>query len=328
MKRLVSLGMFLLLLTAICLGSETEKDVPWRAQAEIARRGKMVERVDGYQDAGDPVDAISAALQPPADDSHKWYFTLVTTQNCRYCDMLRRDFEQDPKLQGWVNTKDYTKSWAHFQVVQIEDQSQTWRFKDFRPTSFPTLIVQPPLNNSWGDPHTIVYVRQGYLKPADLDSAIRGAIQQYATKTFPRHMAWSAKEGGASDSGFQQGGEVKEAGGWTPPVTPPMPLPQVPNYPAYPNLPQEYPPPQPQQPQPSVGGLLSQLLAGFLGGQVTGNFLLIGILGWQLYRGFAKTKGIPLVVDDATAAQLIQLLKSLQQAPQQTQAPSRPVSLG
>lgn len=173
-----------------------------------------------------------------------------------------------------------------------------------------------------GDPHTIVYVCQGYLKPADLDTAIRGAIQQYAAKTFPRHMAWSAKAGGASDSGFQQGGEVKETGGWTPPVTPPLPLPQVPNYPAYPNLPQDYPLPQPQQPQPSASGLLSQLLAGFFGGQGTGNLLLVAILGWQIYRQFAKTKGIPLVVDDATAAQLIQLLQQLRQTP------TKPVSLG
>jgi len=65
---------------------------------------------------------------------------------------------------------------------------------------------------SGGDPHTIVYVRQGYLKPTDVDAAIRSAIHQYAAKTFPRPMAWSAKEGGASDAGFQQGGEVKEAG--------------------------------------------------------------------------------------------------------------------
>ena len=39
----------------------------------------------------------------------------------------------------------------------------------------------------------------------------------------------------------------------------------------------------------------------------------------QLYRGFAKTKGIPLVLDDAAAAQLTQLLR--QSPPQQTQNP-------
>ena len=69
------------------------------------------------------------------------------------------------------------------------------------------------------------------------------------------------------------------------------------------------------------------MLVGQLGGQGTGNLLLIAILGWQLYRGFAKTKGIPLVLDDATAAQLIQLLQSMRQpAPQQPLPLIRPVS--
>jgi hypothetical protein len=318
-----------MLLATWCHGAEPDKDVPWRAQAEIARRGAMVERIDGYQDAEDPVAAISAALQPPADDSHKWLFTLVTTRNCQICTQLRTDFENDAKLKAWVDTKDYTKSWAHWQVVQIEDQSQAWRWKDFKPTSFPTLIVQPPVNGSWGDPHTIVYVRQGYLKPAELDAAIRSAVQLYAAKAFPRHMAWQAKEGAASSvssAGFQQGGGY-EQGGWNPPAQPPAPLPSMPNYPSYPsypNVPTDYPPQQ-----PSAGGLLSQLLSGMFGGQGTGNLLLIAILGWQMYRGFAKTKGVPLLLDDATAAQLIQLLQAMRQPiPQQPLPTIRPVSPG
>jgi hypothetical protein len=317
MKRLLGLGFLsALLLAAWCHAAEPDKDVPWKAQAEIARRGAMVERVDGIQDANDPLAAISAALEPPADDSHKWYFTLVTTRNCQWCDQARRDFEQDPKLQGWANTKDYTKSWAHWQVIQIEDESQAWRWKDFKPTTFPALIVQPPSNGSWGDPHTVVYVKQGYIKPDELDAGIRKAIQLYATKVFPRHVAWQAKQGaaaaGVSDAGFQQGGAVEQSGGWTPPVTPPTLLPPVPNYPSYPNVGPEYPPPQPQ---PNASGLLSQLLSGLLGGQGTGNLLLIAILGWQIYRAFAKSKGVPLLVDDVTATQLIQLLQSLRQTP-------------
>jgi hypothetical protein len=63
---------------------------------------------------------------------------------------------------------------------------------------------------------------------------------------------------------------------------------------------------------------LSQLLAGLLGGQGTGNLLLVAIFGFQLYRAFAKSKGIPLLLDDATAAQLMQLLGQLRQpTPQQ-----------
>jgi hypothetical protein len=43
------------------------------------------------------------------------------------------------------------------------------------------------------------------------------------------------------------------------------------------------------------------------------NFLLLAILAWQVYRGIAKREGIPLLVDDATAAELIELLKTVAQ---------------
>src|SRR5262245_10145285 len=41
--------------------------------------------------------------------------------------------------------------------------------------------------------------------------------------------------------------------------------------------------------------------------------LLLAIFGFQIYRAYAKTKGIPLLLDDATAAQLMQLLQQLRQ---------------
>jgi hypothetical protein len=259
-------------------------------------------------------------MQPPADDSYKWLFTLVVTRNCQWCELARKDFEADPKLKAWVDAKDYTKSWAHWQIVQIEDQSQAWRWKDFKPARFPALIVQPPVNGSWGDPHTIVFAQQGYLKPADLDAAIRKAIQLYAAKTYPRRLAWETSL--AVNGGFQQAKAGDQTGGWTPPVAPPAPLPPVPNAPLYPNVPPQYPPAQ-----PDVGSLLSQLLSGLLGGPAMANFLLLAILAWQIYRGFAKREGIPLLVDDATAAQLVQLLQSLpRQNPQQPITPATPIS--
>ena len=292
-----------------CAAAPPDKDVPWRAAAEIARRGTMVERVDGIADANDPLSAIALAMQPPEDDSHKWLFTLVTMRNCQWCEQARRDFENDPKLKAWVDTKDYAKSWAHWQVVQIEDQSQAWRWKEFRPTSFPTLIVQPPVNGSWGDSHTIVFAHQGYMKPAELDAAIRKAIQQYAAKTFPRRPAWDATQRDARarliTAGFQQaGGAEQSGGGWNPPVTPPSPLPPVPNYPSYPNV-----PPASPSVAPDLGALLGQLLAGLFGGSGMANFLLLAILAWQIYRSFAKREGIPLLLDDATAAQLAEILQ-------------------
>jgi hypothetical protein len=323
MKRGFWLLMLLVgLATGLCRAGEAEKDVPWRAQAEIARRGAMVERVSGIQDTND--SAIASAMQPPADDSHKWLFTLVTTRNCRWCEQSRRDFDSDPKLKAWVETKDYSKSWAHWQVVQIEDQSQTWRWKNFRPTRFPALIVQPPVSGSWGDPHTIVLAQQGYLKPAELDAAIRKAIQLYAAKTYPQRRAWETQHSSVAQrviaGGLEQARGGEQSGGWTPPVTPPAPLLPLPNVPNYPNVPPAYPPVA-----PDVGSLLGQLLSSLFGGPAMANFLLLAILAWQIYRGIAKREGIPLLVDDATAAQLIQFLQSL---PQSRSRPVQPANQG
>jgi len=315
-----------------CVAAPADNDVPWRATAEIARRGDLVERVDAISDAGDPLSAIALAMQPPEDDSHKWLFTLVTTRNCQWCELARRDFENDPKLKAWVDTKDYAKSWAHWQVVQIEDQSQAWRWKDFRPTSFPTLIVQPPVNGSWGDPHTIVFARQEYTKPVELDAAIRKAIQQYAAKTYPRRLAWEAKPGAPQPklitAGFEQARGIEQSGGgWNPPVPPPSPLPPsplppMPNYPSYPNV-----PPAGPSVAPDLGALLGQLLANLLGGAGMANFLLLAILAWQVYRSFAKREGIPLLLDDDSAAQLAELLQQAVR-PSQEQPPASTTRAG
>ncbi len=292
-----------------CCAAAADKDVPWRAATEIARRGPLVERINGIADASDSMSALALAMQPPEDDSYKWLFTLVTTRNCQWCEQARRDFENDPKLKAWVDTRDYSKSWAHWQVVQIEDQSQAWRWKDFRPTSFPTLIVQPPVNGSWGDPHTIVFAQQGYLKPAELDAAIRAAIQKYAAKAYPRRMVWQANETAArpplTQAGFEQvRGAEQPGGGWNPPVTPPSPLPPVPSYPTYPNV-----PPVAPALTPDLGALVAQLLASLFGGAGMANFLLLAILAWHVYRSFARQEGIPLLLDDDSAAQLAAILQ-------------------
>jgi hypothetical protein len=316
MKHLLNSMIWLLIAMSSgwSLAGGTDKNVPRIAESEIARRGSLVERISGIQSADDPRDAIALAMQPPPDDSYKWLFTLVTTKGCTWCEQMRRDFETDPKLKAWVDTKDYTKSWAHWQVVQIEDQSQAWRWRDFKPTSFPTLIVQPPVNGSWGDSHTIVFVRQGYQKPTELDAAIRQAIQLYAAKMYPRRLAWATSANVFSNSAGVHGLEAEQrddrsGGPWNPPVTPPSPLPPLPAVPAtpsVPNVPPQYPPQQ-----PDAVSLLSQLIGGLLGGPTVANLLLIAILAWQVYRGIAKREGIPLLLDDATAEQVSQLLESL-----------------
>lgn len=169
-----------------------DKDVSLKANYERMRRGNFVS-VTGpveSEDARLEIEAFVSAVEPPPDDSHKWYFTLVVTNNCIYCSKMLQDFETHPKLKAWVDVHDWKNSWAHWRVIQIGDKSQEWRWVHYRPRKFPTLIVQPPINGSWGDPKTVVYLREGYLDPDTLDFSIRTAIQNYAKKLYPNHVMW------------------------------------------------------------------------------------------------------------------------------------------
>jgi hypothetical protein len=205
----------------------TDRDVSWKAKDEIARRGAMVERINGFQADADEAAELQAmlveALAPPADDSNKWLLTLVTTKNCKYCEQLRGDLENAPALAPWVNAKDYTRSYFHYQVVQIEDASQAWRWKEFKPTKFPTLIVQPPVDGSWGDKQTVVMLKESYDgKPDKLAQDFRAALDRYMTKVRPQRAAWKSLHTVQLAQHVNSGGmEQTGAGGWTPPATPP-----------------------------------------------------------------------------------------------------------
>ncbi|MCI0357284.1 MAG: hypothetical protein L0211_02220 [Planctomycetaceae bacterium] len=260
--------------------AQEEKDVPWDAVAEIARRGDLVEHVDGVH--GDA--PIADVMQTPADDSGKWHFTLVTTKGCKACQQVLADFLDSPVLAAWVNVSEYKRSWAHWQVVDVADPTQAWRWKDFKPTAFPTLIVQPPFDASWGDPHTVVFLQTGRSDPKQLDSQLRKAIGLYATKMHPQHQAWHLKQGLAPR--LAAGGFEQVSG--PPPFDVPAPLPVPMQQPVYQTIP-------PQQPEASAlgGGIWIQLLVLLMGSNVALKFLLPMFQKWQ--EGAKKT---PSPLDD------------------------------
>ena len=276
---------------------EPDVDVSWRAKQEIARRGPMVERVNGFEADSDQAYFVEA-LSPPADDSNKWCVTLVTTQGCKFCDQLRGDFEQAAALQPWVNVKDYTKSWAHYQVVQIEDKSQAWRWKDFQPKVFPTLILQPPFDRSWGDPHTIVFLKEGYDgKPDKLAQNLRAAIDKYVKLVKPQRTAWKATHSLASN--HNNGGGMEQTGGWNPPATPPSVLP-----PGTPSPATTVPPMT--DPTPASGGLTIPLALPSL--QTILLFLTAVSNVWLLVRDYLSKAGVKLMLSDDQVKKLMDLL--------------------
>lgn len=346
---MTGLTVTLLGLTVVATRVHEGRNVTEEALREIQRRGALVERI-GPPTTADPSGSLASVLALPPDDSHKWFLTLVVARDCPACERLRADFERSPDLGAWADPGDPARSWAHYQVFQADDASQAWRWHQVPLRQFPAVLLQPPLDGTWGDPHTVVYLHQGYLPPRELSDGLRRAIHRYVAKFAATRgqgglaapAAWSERESTAfAISGRPTGSEAStdqasasdasateddasQTGEWKPPVTPP---PRLPSVPLLPNLPPE--------PMPSSAGLLIQLLVAWLTGQGTGNLLLLAILAWQIYRHVARARGIPLLVSDEQAAQLMQALRSLPPAayppslsePSQTPEPSprRPV---
>lgn len=275
-------------------------NVPDTAQREILRRGNLAERLgNGHRD--DAQVAITEALRPPADDSHKWFVSLVTTGNCASCERLKRDFAQSPHLQAFVDVEDHTQSWAHYNVYPIEDATQAWRFREIKLTGYPTLIIQPPRNGRFGDPKTVVLQKTGYEgDPKKLADAMRSGIATY--------VRTQARQRPAPRSGVRQEATGQPVISYEPPFTPP---PKVDPNPSYPPYSFDIPPAPTPQPVVNPLTLLVSLLAGLMSSGGLTNLLLLVIAGLAVIRTFRKATGQKLLLDDAAFQSVIDTLKSL-----------------
>jgi hypothetical protein len=300
-SRLASCLLFLSL-TATTFGQDL-KDVPHVAEQEILRRGNFVERIDGYRN--DVNDLIAEALRPPADDSHKWFITVITTRNCGYCESLQKDFTSSANLRPFVDQEDHTNSWAHYNVFAAEDQTQAWRWEGVQLAGYPTLLIQPPLDGRYGDPKTVVMQKTGYDGDSQkLATALRSAITAYVAR-FPQQPR---------RSGIGQTAEPAEqqSRGYEPPFSPPPRVEPTP-YAPMPQFPFDYPPvPQPA-PQPMVNplSLLTSLLGSMLGSGGLTNTLLLVLAGFAGIRTFRKVTGQKLLLDDNAYQNIVDTIKNL-----------------
>jgi hypothetical protein len=291
-------GMFALFSLALAQDSKPQVDT-----AEVIRRGNDVSVVgEGPRSA--PEEAYRLALAPPADDAHKWFITVVTMKNCAPCEALKADFRKASELSAFVSAADETKAWAHFNEYASEDTTQRFRLKDFRIASYPTVIVQPPRNGSWGDPRTVVFQQSGYNgKAAELAGKIRTALKAYSAKMAPLGYPKSgpklaAKAAGSSPVSVSEEqdaptgvGQVGQAG-----VDPPFP-PFQPPLPTDPSMPATFPPAQEISPQGlSVIGTVIVAVLTLLG---LGGFAGVVFAVWTLFRGILARAGkTPLISDE------------------------------
>lgn len=149
-------------------------------QAEVLRLGNTVQHVDGGIAAG--ADEELAALGPPASDADKWFISLVTTKGCTPCEQLKQAWRSDPWLLALANPLDPKSSWAHYNEYLYDDQSQSFRWQDVKIAAFPTVIVQPPRSQRYGDPATVVFQDTYRGDPKQLAESISRAVRRYVAR--------------------------------------------------------------------------------------------------------------------------------------------------
>lgn len=292
MKR-IGLG---LMMALVCSIGMAQGVVPEVDTAEVVRRGDMVV-IAGEGPRSDDKEAFLAAMAPPADDSDKWFVTVITTKDCPACEALKSDFRKAQELLAFVAAPEQSKAWAHYNEYSAQDATQSWRLKEYKITKFPTVVIQPPRNGMWGDPKIVVFQQDGYLgKPADLANAMRATVKTFAAKMGQRgypKLANSIKQ-----RSFVAGGSRQQ--GVDPPfVQPPQVDPFNPQYvtPVTPTVPNQWPPPatptvQPVTPSQPIlpGGLLSLLPTLML-------TILAGLKTYQMFiTPITPTKADDLIV--------------------------------
>lgn len=151
--------------------------------AAVIRRGNFVQEVGEIRQGLE--EAIGEALAPPADDSHKWFISVIASDGCQYCERLKHDLLNSQVLQAWVNVRDPTRSWANYQVYRWEDATQKYRWENLQIKGFPTILIQPPRSGEFGPNETVVYQRTGYDGDGEkLSNEMSDAIKLYVSKLY------------------------------------------------------------------------------------------------------------------------------------------------
>jgi hypothetical protein len=182
---------------------DTRVQLPKQVEREeVDRRGAMVEQLGTINDG--PIDLIADAMKPPANDSDKWFIFLITKDGDKTSETLKQHFaaphlkdlsgaEIDNPLQSWVKPSDPLKSYAHYNVLRIEDgEQQRGVFKDwfkgvlpalekgFKDKGAPAIIMQPPKNGKYGENKIVVAMLFGYDgHPESLAAKLRYAQHSY-----------------------------------------------------------------------------------------------------------------------------------------------------
>lgn len=128
-------------------------------------------------------DSEKNISQPPPDNN-KWFISVFYDDGY-WSARLRYDFRNDPYLLKLANPNDDNSSWSHYNEYYANDPLQKFRIDAYKPDRYPTIYVQPPLNEKYGNPSTIVCVVKGYNGDSyKVWEFIKKEVEDYAKKNY------------------------------------------------------------------------------------------------------------------------------------------------
>lgn len=224
--------------------------------AAVIRRGDHVEHVNGIQSEVDA--AWGEATAPPADDSHKWFITVLTQKGCAPCAQLKADWQTSQHLKAFAIPGDQKNSWAHINFYNSQDETHNWWHKNLKITAYPTIIIQPPRTKQYGEPATVVFQKTGYNgKPEELAAKMSAGLKTYVAKISDRRSTVAVRAIEASENEGEWGQvagpppfNVPTPGPNVTPIAPPLVIPGPVDPDAQPTpAPLDTPAPAPKQPE-------------------------------------------------------------------------------
>jgi hypothetical protein len=132
----------------------------------------------------------------------------------------KKDFAENERLRAWVNVGDPAKSYTHYQVRRIEDQTQKdWFAKikiklqdGMKEANGPCIVIQPPKNGEFGPNKTVVAMIFGYDgDTAKLSNAMRAGIVKYVDAMNRRGLVTHNPRIDYSKDGARYSGDMLES---------------------------------------------------------------------------------------------------------------------
>lgn len=295
-------SLFLVILAAGTLTDSAlaQNVLPEVDHAEVMRLGNTVQYVGTHAAGEENADAFVAAMSPPESDADKWFISVLTMKGCVPCEKLKQDWSTNEWLLALANPSDPKRSWAHYKVYDKDDQSQRFRWEKVKITAYPTIIVQPPRSEIYGDPATVVFQKVYQGDPEQLARGISGAIRRYIARLQTIHKVDADELIGQSSPPWTPSPRIDPVD--TRPGTPfPLFDPTIP-----PQPPETNAAPLPISTFPWAAAL-ALLMAGFSIPPV----IALAIWGISFIRERRKQAGKTLLLDQEVFDELIALLRQL-----------------